>query len=54
MQDKHEKNIAYGKSYRLKKKQQERMLAETKPGRFLRNNPDYMRIKAAIAAEKGG
>lgn len=42
----------YQQEYRQQQKEKRRILTETKPGKYLRNNPDYERIMAAIEAEQ--
>lgn len=44
----------YEKEYRQMKREQNRVLEATKPGRILRNNPDYALIVKAIEEEKRG
>ena len=45
-------NKEAGQKYRKRKKEQDRLLEETKPGSVLRDNPDYDAIMEII--KKGG
>ncbi len=42
----------YLQEYRQQQKEKMRILTETKPGQYIRNNPDYERIMAAIESEQ--
>lgn len=44
----------YQQQYRQRRKEQIRRMAETMPGQYLRDNPDYDMIMAAIAEELAG
>ena len=43
-----EEKAELSRMYRKRKKAQDRILDETKPGTVLRNNPDYKRIMALV------
>ena len=42
----------YQQNYRQRQKEKLRMLKETRPGRYLRDNPDYEKIISAIREEQ--
>lgn len=42
----------YQQEYRQRQKEKLRKLKETKPGQYIRDNPDYDEIIAAIEAER--
>ena len=42
----------YQQNYRQRQKEKLRMLKETQPGRYLRDNPDYEKIISAIREEQ--
>ena len=43
----------YQREYRQRQKEKLRKLKEIKPGQYIRDNPDYEKIIAAIEAEQG-
>ncbi len=42
----------YQQQYRQRQKEKLRLLKETKPGQYIRDNPDYEKIIAAIREEQ--
>ena len=46
------KASAYRANYRMEQIKHERVLEQTKPGIYIRNNPDYNLIMAAIKKEE--
>lgn len=44
----------YQQEFRQRQKEKLRELKETKPGRFLRDNPDYYDIMEALEEERRG